>query len=241
MTVDQLVEDTRQMTEYLKHRFNQEKIYLIGHSWGTFLGIKTIEKYPENYAAYIGIGQISKQLESEKLAYDYMLKHATAINDKSALEKLKKHDRNAPDFPRFDYMAIRSLLMNRYGIGMMHQDASMVKILKGFLFFKGYTVSEKINYFKGSWFSLNQLFFLFRDCNLFDSSVSFDVPVYIVHGKYDYQVSYVLSREYFDQIEAPEKDFITFENSAHSPNIEEPEKFVQTIRKIASNHTLSLE
>jgi pimeloyl-ACP methyl ester carboxylesterase len=238
MTVEQMVEDTRQMTEYLQHRFNQKKIYLIGHSWGTLLGIKTIEKYPENYLAYIGIGQVSNQLESEKLAYDYMLQHATEINDKNALEKLKKYDRNAPDFPSFDYMAIRSLLMNRYGIGMMHQDLSMVKTLKDFLFYKGYTVSEKINYIKGSWFSLKQLFYLFRDGDLFESSVSFDVPIYIVHGKYDYQVSYALSREYFDQIEAPEKDFFTFENSAHSPNVEESEKFVQIVRKVASNHPL---
>jgi len=52
MTVEQMVEDTRQMTEYLQKRFNQEKIYLMGHSWGSYLGIKTIEKYPENYSIY---------------------------------------------------------------------------------------------------------------------------------------------------------------------------------------------
>ena len=56
MTVDQLVEDTREVTEYLKSRFGQNKIYLLGHSWGSYLGVKTIEKYPENYLAYIGIG-----------------------------------------------------------------------------------------------------------------------------------------------------------------------------------------
>lgn len=58
MTVEQMVEDTRQITEYLQQRFNQDKIYLMGHSWGTYLGVKTIEKYPENYLAFIGIGQV---------------------------------------------------------------------------------------------------------------------------------------------------------------------------------------
>jgi pimeloyl-ACP methyl ester carboxylesterase len=70
--------------------------------------------------------------------------------------------------------------------------------------------------------------------NLFESSNSFQVPVYIIHGKYDYQVSYALSREYFEKIEAPEKSFFTFEESAHSPNGEEPEKFVTIVRAIAS-------
>ncbi len=53
MTVEQMVEDTRQMTEYLKSRFNQEKIYLMGHSWGSYLGVETISKYPENYWASV--------------------------------------------------------------------------------------------------------------------------------------------------------------------------------------------
>ena len=236
MTVGQMVEDTRQMTAYLQQRFKQEKIYLMGHSWGSYLGIKTIEKYPENYLAYIGIGQVSHQVESEKLAYDYMLQHATEINDNNAVEKLKKYDRNAPDFPSTQYLMIRSLLMNQYEIGMMHQDISMVKILKDMLFFKGYTFSEKINYARGSMFSINVLFNHVLQDNLFESSVSFEVPVCIAHGKYDYQVSYALAHEYLDQIEAPAKAFITFENSAHSPIIEEPEKFVQTVREFASNH-----
>ncbi len=235
MTLDQMIEDTRQMTEYLQNRFNQEKIYLIGHSWGSFLGIKTIEKYPENYAAYIGIGQVSNQTESEKLAYDYMLQHATEINDKAAVKKLQKFDRNAVDFPSLDYLAaVRSPLMNKYGIGIMRNNFSMARVTKDMLSFKGYTFSEKIKFLQGMPFSLITLWGYVQDTNLFETSTSFQVPVYITHGKYDYQVSHVLAREWFDQIDAPQKDFFTFEQSAHSPNAEEPEKFVQIVHDIAS-------
>ena len=238
MTVAQMVEDTRQMTEYLQQRFNQEKIYLMGHSWGTYLGVKTIEKYPENYIAYIGIGQVSNQLESEKLAYDYMLQHATEINDKSAVKDLQKFDRDADDFPSLKYLGTaRMSLMNKYGIGMAHEEPlSMADLAKSLLLFKGYTLSEKANYLKGSWFSLNTLWNNVMEDNLFESSVTFQIPVYITHGQYDYQVSHALAREYFDQIEAPEKSFFTFEKSAHSPNAEEFEKFVQIIREIALKH-----
>jgi pimeloyl-ACP methyl ester carboxylesterase len=55
---------------------------------------------------------------------------------------------------------------------------------------------------------------------------------YITQSKYDYQVSYALAREWFDKIEAPEKAFFTFENSAHGTIMEEPEKFVQIAREI---------
>ena len=240
MTATQMVEDTRQMTEYLQRRFNQEKIYLIGHSWGSYLGVKTIEKYPENYLAYIGIGQVSNQTESEKLAYDYMLQHATEINDKSAVKNLQKFDKSAPDFSKnLDYMmTVRSSLMNKYGIGFAHEKTiSMMDMAKIILFFKGYTLSEKTNYLRGMMFSLTTLWHNVVEDNLFESSITFQVPVYITQGKYDYQVSYTLAREWFDKIEAPKKAFFTLENSAHGVIIEEPEKFVQIIREIVLLNT----
>jgi len=236
MTTEQMVEDTRQMTEYLQRRFNQKKIYLIGHSWGSYLGVKTIEKYPENYIAYIGIGQVSDQIESEKLAYDYMLQLATEINDKSAVTDLLKFDKNDPDFHKnLDYvMTVRGTLMNKYGIGFMHKGTlSMFDMAKIMLFFKGYTLSEKVNYLKGNFLSISALWDSVIEDNLFESSTIFQIPVYITQGKYDYQVSYKLAREWFDKIEAPQKAFFTFENSAHGVIIEEPVKFVQIIREIA--------
>jgi Predicted hydrolases or acyltransferases (alpha/beta hydrolase superfamily) len=236
MTVAQMVEDTRQMTEYLQHRFNQEKIYLIGHSWGSYLGVKTVEKYPKNYIAYIGIGQVSDQVESEKLAYDYMLQHAMEINDKSAVKKLQMFDKNAPDFSKnMNYMTTaRGPLMNKYGIGFTHENTpSMIDMAKIVLLFEGYTLSEKINYLKGMTFSTNTIWDSVIEDNLSESSTVFQVPIYITQGKYDYQVSHALAREWFEKIEAPDKAFFTFEHSAHGTIIEEPEKFVQIIREIA--------
>ena len=235
MTVEQMVEDTRQMTEYLQKRFTQEKIYLMGHSWGSYLGIKTIEKYPKNYFAFIGIGQAVCDLESEKLAYEYMLEYAQKINDNSAIRKLKKVDKNASDFPQRKYvMTTRTQLMTKYGIGIMRQKISMANILKSLFFFDGYTFNEKINYARGSLFSLKHLWYVTFIDSLIKTSTTFEAPVYILHGKYDYTTSYKLAREYYAVITAPKKDFFTFEHSAHSPNMEEPEKFIQIIRSISS-------
>ena len=73
ITIDDLIEDTRMVSVFLKEQFAKEKIYLMGHSGGTYLGIKVIEKYPELYEAYLGIAQISNQKLSEKMAYDFIL------------------------------------------------------------------------------------------------------------------------------------------------------------------------
>ncbi|MDR1277595.1 MAG: alpha/beta hydrolase [Treponema sp.] len=245
MTVEQMVEDTREVTEYLKSRFGQDKIYLLGHSWGSYLGVKTIEKYPENYLAYIGIGQTSNFVESERLSYDYMLNHAKDINDKDVIEKLEKFDPHAEGFPllqekdhQLDYLMVRTATLNRYGIGHVHQGIPQGMTFNGMVLrtlfvFKGYTLSEKINWFLGADFSMIYLFPVLLKDNFFESSVKFEIPFYIIHGVYDYMVSYTLAKEYLDVLEAPKREFFSFDNSAHSPNLEEPEKAIQIFRKIA--------
>lgn len=233
MTVEQMVEDTDAVTEYLKSRFGQNKIYLLGHSWGSYLGVKAVEKYPDNYLAYIGIGQVTNHVESEQLSYDYMLTHAKEINDKKVIEKLEKYDPNADDFPTLDYLLSRTAILNKYGIGQLHQGVTFPEILFSLFVFKGYTVSEKINWLLGADSSMIHLFPPLSKDNLFTSSAKVEVPFYIIQGAFDYQVSQVLAEKYLNALDAPKKEFFKLANSAHSPNMEEPEKFIEIFRKIA--------
>lgn len=73
MTLEQMVSDTIEVTHYLRNRFGKEKIYIMGHSWGSLLGVITVKQQPEFFHAYIGIGQVAQQKRSERLAYTYML------------------------------------------------------------------------------------------------------------------------------------------------------------------------
>lgn len=234
MTAAQLVEDTRQITDSLRAWYGVDKIYLMGHSWGSYLGIKTIAKYPEHYYAYIGLGQVCHQLESERLAYDYLIAEATKAGDTKTVEAFAAYDKNAADFPTNDYLLkVRTLGMNKYGVGIKHKDISMFDIAKDLLYYRGYTLGEKLDFLRGTMFSL-VMFHEVIDENLFETTTRFEIPVYIIQGKYDYQVSHQLAKEYLDSITAPKKAFFTFEESAHSPNLEEPERFVELVRGIAN-------
>lgn len=244
MTIDTMVKDTHEVTEYLKNRFGQNKIYLLGHSWGSYLGVKTIEQYPEDYFAYIGVGQISDQKKSERLAYQYMMDHAKKINDEKTIAALGKFDPTEPHFPLvneeghlLDYLMARSTALIKYGIGHIHEGLRAGLTFKSMVFralfsFKGYTISEKVKWFLGADFSMVHLFPVLLDDNLFVSSTKFDIPFYIVQGVYDYQVSQTLAEKYVEAIDAPHKEFILFENSAHSPNLEEPERFNLIMQEI---------
>lgn len=72
LTVEQFVEDTIAVTKYLSQQFQQEKIFLMAHSWGTFFAIQAAQRAPQLYHAYIGMAQIVNVVESEKEAYIYM-------------------------------------------------------------------------------------------------------------------------------------------------------------------------
>ncbi|MDH6365559.1 pimeloyl-ACP methyl ester carboxylesterase [Enterococcus sp. PF1-24] len=224
LTTEQMIADTVAVTEYLRERFDQEKIYLLGHSWGSYLGIKTVQQQPELYKAYLGVGQVVHQKAGQKLAYDYMKEHAKEIGDDKALKQLATFDPEASAY---------NLLLEEYGIGTRHDGPATTKLLKNMLFFKGYTFGEKYAAFKGLLKFNDKLDTEeYANDNLVESIPEVEVPIYILQGRYDYQVSYALAKDYCEKIVAPDKKFYTLENSAHSPNLEEPEAFLQVVKEI---------
>jgi pimeloyl-ACP methyl ester carboxylesterase len=230
-TLERMTRDTVEVTNYLRERFGTDKIYLMGHSWGSFLGVNVASQYPELYEAYIGIGQVTNQLESEKLAYDYMIK--TLSGKGESTKELEKYDLSGEtsDLPTA-YFMLRSQTLSKLGNGVFHAPQSQFSdILLPFLQAREYTLSDKYGYLMGSLKSLvapvNSE--LMTDLSLAISK--FDIPVYIFHGVYDMQVNYELSKRYFELLDAPEKQFYTFENSAHSPFMEEPGRFIEIVKK----------
>ena len=89
MTLEQFVADTLSVTDYLRNRFNQEKIYLMAHSGGTFIGLQAAARAPERYHAYIGVAQVVDQRRSETLAYDYMLERFRQERNRGMVRKLE--------------------------------------------------------------------------------------------------------------------------------------------------------
>jgi pimeloyl-ACP methyl ester carboxylesterase len=230
MTLDQLVSDAAELTNYLRAAFDQEKIFLIGHSWGTFLGMYVVQKHPDLFCAYIGIGQISNQFESEKIAYDYMLEKARETKDKNLEKALSRFSLVDEYSLTMDYMAARSTGMNKSGIGLMHNDKSMGQMIFDVLTCRAYTFREKINWVIGSRYSLEHLWAVVPATDLNIAIPVVEVPIFIIQGKYDYQVSTTLAEQYFENLDAPYKQFYIFENSAHSPCFEEPEKFAYIMK-----------
>ncbi len=233
LTFEQLIDDVIGVTKYLRKRFGQDRIYLMAHSGGTFIGIQAAEKAPDLYKAYIAVAQISNQLESEKLAYHYMVEQYTQTSNKKMLRKFEKYPINQLNTP--SYYAMRDAPMHQLGVGTTREMKSVFSgIFMPVMLNKEYTLKEKINIWLGKFFTTNKvgLWNKLVMTDLTQKVKKLDIPMFFIHGIYDYTVSYPLAKVYFENLQAPGKGFYTFEQSAHSPLFEETEKMQHTLQEI---------
>ncbi|MEI6089475.1 MAG: alpha/beta hydrolase [bacterium] len=241
LTFEQLISDVIEVTNYLRKRFGKEKIYLMAHSGGSFFGIQAAAKAPELYYAYIGMSQISNQLESENLAYNYMIKQFTKLGDKAMLAKFQKYTISEINTP--SYYVMRDAPMHKLGIGTTHKMKSVISgVFLPVMLNNEYTLSEKINIWRGKAFTTKtaNLWNKLVVTDLTKKVIKLEIPVYFFGGIYDYTTSYVLAKDYFEKIQAPVKGFYSFENSAHGPLFEESEKMKQILRKDVLKHLNNL-
>jgi pimeloyl-ACP methyl ester carboxylesterase len=233
MTTDLLVSDVLEVTKYLRERFHQEKIYLMAHSGGSFYGIQAVKHAPENYQAYIAVAQITNQLKSEMLAYDYMLTEFKKNGKAKMVAEMEKAPVTPDSIPLpASYANMRDPGMHLLGIGTIRaMDSIVTGLLIPSFQFREYTLGEKINLWRGKVAYGSTTFNAQLKTDITKEVPEVKIPVYFFHGIYDYTVNYNLAKAYFAELKAPLKAFYTFEKSAHSPLFEEPEKMGQIIQK----------
>jgi pimeloyl-ACP methyl ester carboxylesterase len=233
LTTEQFITVTLVVTDYLRRRLGQDRIYLMGHSNGTFFGVQAAARAPEKYHAYIGVAQITNQRKSEQLAYEYMLGRYRELGDVKMVRKLEAAPVTMEEGMPAGYVAVRDEAMHRLGVGTMHTMTNYLQgIFIGSLQTPEYTLGEKIRLWRGKFSAgVSPLLGEIMTTDLSQTLPSVDLPVYFLHGIYDYTVSYTLGTAYAEQLRAPLKGFYTFEQSAHSPMFEEPRKVLRILRE----------
>ncbi len=240
MNFNQLASDAIEVTNYLRKRFGMEKIYIMAHSGGTPIALLAVQREPTFYQAYIGMGQVTNQAQSEKMAYKYMFDHYTKSSNQKRVSELKKYkvleaDSNVAVFYK---SGVRDRDMHELGIGTMHNMNSVFwDIFIPVWTCKAYTLAEKINIWKSkfSFLPKTKLIDELLETDFTATVPRLDIPVYLFSGKYDLTVNYKLSKAYLTKLQAPLKGFYTFNRSAHSPLFEEPE----LVRRIIETDVLN--
>lgn len=242
VTIDQRIDDTLTLSEQLRERFAQQKIYLMGHSGGTFIGIQAVARAPELFHAYIGVAQVCAPLESEERAYRYMLEECTRRGYARLARRLRHCPVTRTQGTPAAYLRLRDPVMHPLGIGTMHEMRSVLTgIVIASLRCRDYTVGERLKLWIGkirSGVSVGWAEMLATDLRQKVPRVA--VPVYFLHGVHDYTCSYVLARSYFETLDAPVRGFYSFRDSAHSPIFEEPRRVQAIVREDVLRGTTTL-
>ncbi|NLL38042.1 MAG: alpha/beta hydrolase [Clostridiales bacterium] len=229
ITVDTYIEDGYALTKYLCEEFGQEKIILVGESWGSALGIFLIDRAPELYHAFIGTGQMVSFLDTEIIDYEFAMEIARRSGDTKTVEKLE-----ANGYPPY------------FGKDVTWKSATYLNYLSSYmarnpdihnggyntfrdLFSSEYGALDKINFFRGIVNTFNSVYPQLYDIDLRRDYPVVKVPVYFFLGRHDVNAPTSLAEEYFEILDAPEKEIIWFEHSGHSPWINERDRFVEEL------------
>lgn len=231
LTKEIYVDDAHNVATYLKQRFGKEKIIIACHSFGTTLGVWFAQKYPEDIAAYVGMGQCVDYVENEKLSYAWALAEAIRVGDTKSVAVLQRIGAPMADGKyRVDHqkslMKQRAVLHKLGGATYANRKPYWQELLFHDIpiMLHEYNLCGLIKYIKGLAYCPKTTMGL-TNPNFMVEAKELTVPVYLLLGRHDYNCPASLAEKWLEQLQAPEKQLIYFDNSAHSPQWEEAEQW----------------
>jgi proline iminopeptidase len=223
-TLQQAASDTIQLSEYLRNRFHQSKIYLFGNSWGSTLGVLAAQRRPDLYAAFIGAGQMVSQRVSDEMIYRDVLAYAAQHHDQALAGRMRAW--GPPPY--------RDIYANAFLIGYYDKIAPYQKTdwfeHHGPSGVDGngareYGTLDKVNKLKALFDMGAVMYPQLQGIDFRRDVRSLDVPVYLVMGAHELAARTIPARQWYDALRAPAKHWVTFENSGHIPQFEEFARF----------------
>lgn len=227
MTLTQYVSDGLALTAYLRARFDQRKIYLLGSSWGSFLGVWMVQQRPSWFAAYIGQGQMTSAPKDDRLGYDYVLQRARAEGDTGLVDRLEQ---NGP--PPYDGLTGQiellevDLPLSAYEDDLVRQHGgNPAGGIDDKIDVPEYRPIDMVYALAGPLVTATTVYPQLDDVDLATQATTLKVPVFFAEGRYDLTAMTSLALDYFHRLKAPSKTWVWFEHSGHSPSNEEADRF----------------
>lgn len=223
MTLDRYRDDAIELIELLKKRYGKRKVVLMGHSWGSVVGLSVAIERPDLLYAYVGVGQGIDFRKGEKAGMAWAREQALAAGD---IEAVKAIDALAP-YPQGDFTIAKADGWRKYAIpygSLMYNRPDLSLYFKTPRLAPQYSAADVEAWGKGSEFSVTTLWPRLADVSFSDVH-HLDVPLVFLLGRHDYTVPSPVAAEWFEQVDAPSKRLVWLEHSAHMPMVEEPGNF----------------
>ncbi len=231
LTAELMMEDGKEMTEFLLKYMGKDKITLLGHSWGSLYGANLALEYSDLYDAFIGTGQFIDPKENEQRLYDAAQEWSKGDEEgKYLLSQWSPENESS-----MEALQARNATLERYGYGMM-KDGTDYNVAAAVLFNPNYTIKDYVHYLtNGSKEFMPYLDFFANELSKMSLLGRYDylVPYYNINGDMDYQTNYWLACEYFENVNAPKKEMLVMENATHGLLESRSAEFADLVHKIA--------
>jgi len=220
LSAKRLLGDLEELVSHLRREFGDRKIYLLGHSWGSYLGIIFARRHPELLRAYIGVGQITDPDRAAEMADRFILERAREAGEQRAINQLGSRGAVA-----------RQKWLLRMG-GVLYGMNSYGPIIREAFAAPEYSFLDALRVAPGFRFSSTHMKADALKGSVSDEVTELQVPVYFFQGRHDYVTPAALLQQYAAALKAPRKKIVYFERSAHYPFLEEPEKFAEALFQV---------
>jgi pimeloyl-ACP methyl ester carboxylesterase len=237
MTVERFVADLDELVEAVRDRVGSAKVVILGHSWGSVLGVLYCERFPEKVAAYVGVAQIGDWPAAEASSYAFALAQAQRLGDRKAVTKLRAI--GPPPYDARSVLAERTLLQRLDG----QLNAGALWTLIRILAVTEVSIVDLPDLVRGFRFSLDAMWAEVSALNLLDRVPALQIPVFFFLGRKDDWVSPETSVAYYEALTAPSKRLVWFDESRHEVFADEPAKFnssmVELVRPVVGRTSQS--
>lgn len=222
LTIDGMVQDGLELVEFLRRDHAKDKIILVGHSWGSILGVGMIKSRPDLFAAYVGTGQAVNMRRNEEINYAKQISRAEASHNAAALAALAEI--GPPPYLERGKIGILRHWADALATGSGDSVQPRPHPLPANL-----SANEIEIVMRGFQYSGGQLFEAISAVDLPSLGLDFDVPVFMFMGSEDQQTAPELAEEYFLAIRAPHKEFVRFDGCHHFAVFNRPDDFLHEI------------
>ncbi len=217
------------MDQWVRIR-GRDRIFLLGHSWGTQLGIRLVQEHPDDYHAYVGVAQVVDQNRSQILARDWLEERLQAEGRSRDLRRLEALG-PAPYTDHGDYVRFARMIDSQGG----NMDVGFARLAWISIRAPEYTLGDLRAWLRGSNRGSGPMWDApdYQGFNAFQQIPRLEVPVHFFMGRRDRNTPLELLEEYVEVLQAPVgKEIVVFEESAHTPFLGEPERFSQELLRV---------
>ena len=228
MSQNRYIQDCHELTLYLKETWHRNDIYLLGHSWGSQLGVLTAGRYPEDYRAYIGLSQVVDPLQAHVLGEQWLREVLRSRQDSRALKKLDRLD--GPPYRDHGQFVTFIKMVDRYGGSF---DVPMGRLARIALCSPYYNLSDLCRWMNGANRGSGPMWEESLAFNAFDDVPSLDLPVFIIAGANDWNTPAQLAESWCRSVNTPSGGkFIVIREAAHTPCFADPARFAAVLADI---------